>query len=910
MTLADRLTRLPRPHDKERGKDAASGLSIEGDLARLVEGAAGSSPYLASLFRREGDWAAQMLREQPEASLKSILANAAALEDDVTESGLRRCKRRLALLVALADLGGAWDLTQVTGALTSFADVATQRALGAALSVEWRRGRLPRESEADGMVVFAMGKMGADELNYSSDIDLVCLFDEGRHSANSYAERRSAFVRATRRMSSLLNDITSEGYVFRTDLRLRPDPSVTPVCLSMDAAESYYEALGRTWERAAWIKARPAAGDLTAGEGFLERLRPFVWRRHLDFVAIRDAHDMRLRIRDHKSTHGTALEKRNVKLGLGGIREIEFFTQTRQLIAGGRDPSLRCRRTLEGLQRLAAAGWVGQDDADALSRDYEFLREIEHRLQMIGDAQTHLLPGDEEGFARLAALTGRDAADLRDDLRDRFDRVARLTEDFFAPHEQGAVALAHEDREAMAKWRGYPALRSTRAVEIFERLAPAIFDRVRRTADRARTLRHLEDFIGGLPAGVQIFSLFEANPQLIDLVVDIVDSSPDLARYLGGNAEVFDAVIGGRFFARWPGREELTDELRSKLDEAADYERQLDAARRWQKEWHFRVGVHLLRGLIDPQELGRSYADVAEATIAGLWPRVVAEFSRKHGDPPGKGAAVIGMGSLGAAMLTAASDLDLIVVYDADGSEGSTGRRPLAPRPYYARLTQALVTALTAPTAGGRLYQVDMRLRPSGRQGPVATALSGFETYQREEAWTWEHLALTRARVIAGEPATSGRAEALLRDLVEPARSSEPILRDTADMRRRLTEAQRETIPWEAKSGPGRLLDIDLAAAASTLIGNGWPRDPAHQLASADLFTAEEQAVLMETHTLLWNVQASARLLTGGTMDEAAAETPLARRATEFDGAADLARRIDERAKASAAIIDNAIGEA
>ena len=441
MSLVDRLTRFPRAHDRERGSDAASDLSLEGDLNRLVAGAAGSSPYLAGLLRRERGWATEMLRDEPEAVLASIVAEVDALQDDEVERGLRRCKSRVALLVALADLGGAWDLSNVTGALTRFAEAATRRALAAALAIEWRRGRLPNESDSDGMVVFAMGKMGAGELNYSSDIDLVCLFDEARHPPDTYADRRSAFVRATRRMSSLLNDITSDGYVFRTDLRLRPDPSVTPVCLSMDAAENYYEALGRTWERAVWIKARPVAGDIAAGESFLERLRPFVWRRHLDFVAIRDAHEMRLRIRDHKATHGTALEKRNVKLGPGGIREIEFFTQTRQLIAGGRDPSLRVRQTLEGLKRLTASGWVGQDQADALSRDYEFLREIEHRLQMIGDAQTHLLPGDAEGFARLADLAGRDAASLREDLQDRFDRVARLTEDFFAPQETGGRAL-------------------------------------------------------------------------------------------------------------------------------------------------------------------------------------------------------------------------------------------------------------------------------------------------------------------------------------------------------------------------------------------------------------------------------------------------------------------------------------
>jgi glutamate-ammonia-ligase adenylyltransferase len=902
MQFADRMTRQPRAHDSDRGREAAEAVGLTGDLRALVEGMAGSSPYLATLVRRETDWLRTTLSATPEAALAELLETVPAIGYEAVGSGLRLAKRRLALLVALADLGGLWALDEVTGALTDFAIAATRRALEAALARERKRGRLPGESEADGMVVFAMGKMGARELNYSSDIDLVCLFDEERH-AEAYAERRTAFVRATRGLAALLGEITAEGYVFRTDLRLRPDPSVTPVCLSMGAAESYYEALGRTWERAVWIKACPVAGDVPAGEAFLERLRPFVWRRHLDFVAIRDAHDMRLRIRDHKATHATGLEKRNVKLGPGGIREIEFFTQTRQLIAGGRDPNLRVRRTLDGLSRLADAGWVSRDDAVTLGDDYRFLREIEHRLQMIGDAQTHVLPGDAEGFARLAALAGRDVAGLRDELAACFERVAALTEDFFAPqtHE---TTLAVDDRAAMAKWRGYPALRSPRAVEIFERLAPSLFARVGRTADRERTLRHLEDFIGGLPAGVQLFALFEANPQLVDLVVDIADSAPELARYLGANAAVFDAVIGGRFFAPWPGTEALAGELRQRLARSDDYERQLDAARRWQKEWHFRVGVHMLRCLIDPEEAGRQYAALAEATIRVLWPAVVAEFAASHGAPPGNGAAVIGMGSLGAGLLTPSSDLDLIVVYDAEGDAASTGRRPLAARLYYARLTQALVTALSAPTAAGKLYEVDMRLRPSGRQGPVATSLAAFETYQREEAWTWEHLALTRARVVAGDAGPGAAVTRFLESLLGPARPPGPILGDTADMRRRLTDAHRDIGPWETKRGPGRTLDIELAAAASTLVAEGWPRNLHAQLDASGLFERDETEALADAHALLWSAQAAARLLGGGDPSPALAETPLFRRVTGETSPDAVAGVLEGRAAASARIID------
>ncbi|CAN0507079.1 unnamed protein product, partial [Laminaria digitata] len=563
---------------------------------------------------------------------------------------------------------------------------------------------------------------GAGELNYSSDIDLICLFDETRYDPDDYHEARSTLVRATRKMAATLNDLTGEGYVFRTDLRLRPDPSVTPVCMALEAAERYYESVGRTWERAAYIKARPSAGDLDAGARFLKTLTPFVWRKHLDFAAIQDAHDMRLRIREHKGFHGRiTLPGHNMKLGRGGIREIEFFTQTRQLIAGGRDPELRVRGTVDGLHRLAAKGWLPQDVADKLAGHYRAHREVEHRVQMIGDAQTHDLPKSPEGMQRLACLMGRDLREVETDLRARLTEVHDLTEGFFAPDacDSRSAPDVFADSPLPSRWHSYPCLRSQRAVEIFKRLRPEVLRRLAEAARPDEALAAFDSFLRGLPAGVQLFSLFEANPQLIDLLVDIVGTSPDLARYLSRNAGVFDAVIAGDFFSPWPGADALRAALLDELDRAGDYELKLDAARRWAKDWRFRIGVHLLRGLMEPAEAGKAYADLAGAVLAGIWPQVQTMFSEKHGPPPGRGAVVLGMGSLGARRQHARSDLDVIVIYDAEGVEASDGRKPLASRTYYARLTQALITAMTAPMAEGKLYEVDMRLRPSGNQGPV-----------------------------------------------------------------------------------------------------------------------------------------------------------------------------------------------
>ncbi len=824
QNLTARLTRHPIPFDPVQGADAWAGLSdLPPEFRGLIEGAAGCSPYLRDLMRREGEWLRGALAEAPEAAFDGILAPLDQVPLDQLGDALRQAKRRAALLTALADLGGVWPVMTVTAALTALADRAVHLAITRLVADEIRRGKLPGQGDGDaatgaGMFALAMGKMGAGELNYSSDIDLICLFDQDRYGAD-WQEARAAFIRVTRKMAALLSDVTGDGYVFRTDLRLRPDASVTPVCISMAAAYGYYEAEGRTWERAAYIKARPCGGDLAAGERFLKTLTPFVWRKHLDFAAIQDAHDMRLRIRAHRGLNGRVeVEGHDLKLGQGGIREIEFFTQTRQLIAGGRDPSLRDRTTLGGLAALARQGWVPEAAAEELSDLYRCHREVEHRLQMVNDAQTHEMPATAEGVARIAAFCGQDAASFRRDYLDRLERTNRLTEGFFAPSEaEEGPELSDHARTVVQGWSAYPCLRSDRAQGIFRRLRPALLKRLARVAHPDEALMALDGFLKGLPAGVQVFSLFEANPALVDLIIDIAGTAPDLARHLSRNSGVLDAVIGGSFWAPWPGMAALREELAARLAEVPDYEARLDTARRWQKEWHFRVGVHHLRGLIDGFEAGKLYADLAEAVIAALWPVVVADFEAKHGAQPGRGAVVIGMGSLGAARLNAASDLDLIVIYDAGGAEASEGRRPLPTRQYFARLTQAMVTALTAQTAEGRLYEVDMRLRPSGRQGPVATSIESWRGYQMTEAWTWEHLALTRARVLAGDAGLAAEVEAARREVIALKGQGTQVLPDVADMRARLAAAKPAEGPWDAKRGAGRMMDVELFAQVMAL---------------------------------------------------------------------------------------------
>ena len=921
MTFSQRITRIPRPFDPERGVDALKHLpDLPQELRDLFQGTAGCSPYLAELMHHEADWIVPAIDDPEDALTKCLAINWREADLPTT---LRQAKRRVALLTALADLGGVWNLENVTQALTQLADVAVDAALRSALLPLVNRGKLPGMSETDvegacAVTVLAMGKMGAFELNYSSDVDLICLFDETRFDADDYATLRSGFARAVRQMCTTLSDTKAGGYVFRTDLRLRPDPSVTPVVLSMSAAERYYESLGRTWERAAYIKARACAGDIAAGSAFLDTLHPFVWRKHLDFAAIEDAHNMRLAIREHKGLGGPiTLPKHNMKLGRGGIREIEFFTQTRQLIAGGRNPELRLRGTVPALEKLTAEGWIPDTQAHQLIDHYRFHRTVEHRLQMVQDAQTHSLPGSDEGMTRLADMMDMDPKALRVELSERLSAVHLETEGFFAPAQPETTEVEDADTQfdtsVLDRWRGYPALRSERAQAGFDRIRPHLLAGLQAAARPEEALAAFDGFLAGLPAGVQIFALFEANPQLVDLLLDVLTVAPPLAEYLSRNARVLDAVIGGDFFADWPDPNELESSLATALQAQGDYESKLDTARRWAKEWHFRAGVHHLRGITSAEEAGAQYADIADASLRALWPHVIAQFSIRHGPPPGRGAAIVGMGSIGSARMTPASDLDLIVIYDPADATESTGDRPLAARPYYARLTQALVTALSAQTAEGRLYEVDMRLRPSGSQGPVATSWKSFQTYHRNEAWLWEHLALTRARCLAGPADLVADLDELLNEVLGQDRNIETVRTEILAMRQRIADAKQSAGPFDAKTGRGRLQDVELFIQAAALLAGTHARDicAAAPLTQAmGLTTGNGADTLAGTYTQAWALQVAMRLVTrdpaqAHTLGQGAKAMILrAANATNMDDAASqLANAFDQ----AATVIDDGL---
>ncbi|HXO02169.1 MAG TPA: bifunctional [glutamine synthetase] adenylyltransferase/[glutamine synthetase]-adenylyl-L-tyrosine phosphorylase, partial [Stellaceae bacterium] len=693
------------------------------------------------------------------------------------------------------------------------------------------------EPDESGLIVLGMGKLGGGELNYSSDIDLILLYDPARAAPLERDVLHGFFNRLARELVRILDERTGDGYVFRTDLRLRPDPRSTPLVMSVDAALSYYESAGQNWERAALIKARPVAGDREAGRRFLGELQPYIWRKHLDFAAIADIHSIKRQIHAYRGGGRIAVLGHDIKIGRGGIREIEFFAQTQQLIWGGRRRDLRVGGTCEALARLAAAGRIDESDRAALTDDYRFLRRVEHRLQMVDDAQTHRLPNDAEGIAKLAVFLGYAGAEtFTGEVLAHLGSVEKHYAELFeeAPSLAGSDNLVFTGTdddpgtlETLAKmgfaspgavvgmvrdWHHgrMRATRSQRAREILTELVPELLRIFGATAAPDTALRRFDEFLSRLPAGVQLFSLFHANPGLLRLVADLMAEAPLLAENLARRPALLDAVLSQDFLAPLPRRAALAADLAELIAGARDFEDTLDLLRRWANERRFQIGVQLLHRILDPAAAGGALADVAEAVLGALLPAVSRDFARVHGEIPGGEVTILAMGRLGGREMTASSDLDLILIYDApETSEASDGARPVAISTYYARLCQRLIGAITAPTAEGRLYDVDMRLRPSGASGPIATSLAHFALYQHDSAWTWEHMALTRARPVAGDARLGRRIEAAVAVALRRPRDSARLVADVAEMRQRIADEHPRPPPLDLRNRRGGLVDLE-----------------------------------------------------------------------------------------------------
>ncbi|MGE5534147.1 MAG: bifunctional [glutamine synthetase] adenylyltransferase/[glutamine synthetase]-adenylyl-L-tyrosine phosphorylase [Acidobacteriota bacterium] len=821
-------------------------LSAHPGLDALLTAIADHSPFLFDLATSDSNRLLRVLQADPDLHLAALLESAAgavaACKDEAQAMQLlRRMKSEAALLIAICDIGGVWPVMRAARALTDVADHAVGAAVRFLLEDAARAGKLKppdrrQPQDGSGYIVLAMGKMGAFELNYSSDIDLIVFYDPAAPALPKDLEPAPFFVRITQRLVKLLQERTADGYVFRTDLRLRPDPASTAIAISTAAASTYYESVGQNWERAAFIKARACAGDIAAGEKILGEISPFVWRKYLDFAAVSDVQAMKQQIHAYRGHGEIAVEGHNIKLGRGGIREIEFFAQTQQLIAGGRNPNLRDRDTLTTLAKLAEGGWIGADARDELTEAYRFLRTVEHRLQMVNDEQTQGLPAERQDLERFARFLGYDS-------RDAFARVlithltrvqghyARLFEAAPAADKPALHFPAdHDDHktldrlselgfraplEASSTVRQWLAgehrlLKGDVAQTQLRELLPVLLEEIARAENPDAVLILFDHFLANLRGAGRLLSLLRQNPDLIGLITLVLGTAPRLADTLARHPHVIDALVDPSFFGALPDEAELRARLDAALAQSSYDEDLLERVRMFGLEYMFLIGVRILSGTVTAQQAGETFARIADVVIQAVHRAIAENFSLTYGRLKGQETAVLAMGKLGGYEMTATSDFDLILVYDFDAQNPeSDGERSLYGAQYFARLTQRLINALTAQTNHGALYQVDMRLRPSGRSGPVATKIDAFAAYQENEAWTWEHMALTRARVVSASPSFAAAVEEVICRVLRRPRDAALIAGDVVEMRSAIAAEKGDGDRWDIKYAAGGLIDIE-----------------------------------------------------------------------------------------------------
>ncbi len=893
--------------------DIRSQLGNSVIAGNLLKSIFGNSPYLSQCIFSDPEFFTYLLIHGSESALERIYEDltrdaAPALGMNEIMRALRVAKKRIALLTAAADIGNAWPLLKITKTLSDFAGSAVDHCLAHLLFQAHTKGDIklsnPENPTPDsGVIILGMGKLGAFELNYSSDIDLIVLYDSEKVVYTGRKFMDEFFIRLTKNLVKMMQERTQDGYVFRTDLRLRPDPGATPIALPLAAAHTYYESQGQNWERAAMIKARPIAGDINCGLEFTEFLRPFVWRKFLDFAAIADIQAIKSQIHTHKGFSEISLDGHNIKIGRGGIREIEFFCQTQQLIEGGRKPSLRSSSTVGTLELLTENGNIESSVRDDLHKAYIFLRTLEHRLQMINDEQTQLLPDQTEDLNRLGMFMGyNDPVEFRDTLettlktvQGHYDRLFQFEETegrkagrlVFTgsdddPETLKSIAdLGFEEpatiSQTIREWHHgrYRATRTTRAQQLLTELMPKILETLADTASPDAAFKRFDAFLKKLPAGVQLFSLFAAYPSLLNLVAKIMGMAPELADRLSSNSTLLDGVLTSDFMDPLEDRDTLTEDLSVMLATGRDFQDVLDISRRWAKDQKFRVGVQILDNIDHGTDLGATVAagaclsTLAEVIIQALLPAVEAELGIRHGKIPGGRFAVLAAGKLGSREMTPRSDADLIFVYDTPDEGAMTdGDKPIPAGLYYTRLSQRFINAISALTGEGALYEVDMRLRPHGNSGPIALPIDGFEKYYMEEAWTWEHLAITRARPVAGDPSLMEDAAVKLSDILCTKRDAAKITDDLLDMRRRLQKEHEGKSFWALKHHEGGLMDLEFICQYLKLRhGADHPEvlepntiSALGKLADAGLIEAKEARDLTAAMKLYLNLQGLIRL--------------------------------------------------
>jgi len=816
------------------------------------------APHLRLLMKRFPDTVAHLAAGELTAATEVHID-----PDRPVAQALRRAKGRLALSLAIGDLAGLLALEQVVGALTDFADLALNATIGAAQT------ELVPGAPLIGFAALALGKHGSRELNYSSDIDPILIFDPETMPHRPRDEPVESAVRIARRVVELMQARDGDGYVFRVDLRLRPSPEATPLALPVNAALSYYESSALPWERAAFIRARACAGDLALGESFLAAIQPFVWRRGLDFGVVHELRAMSHRIRDHYDEGQLFGPGYDLKRGRGGIREVEFFTQIHQLIHGGRDDRLRAAATMPALAALAGGGWITTKECETLSAAYRVLRTIEHRLQMVDDQQTHHLPNDALALTNVAQLHGLNTSgDLLELLSPHVTSVGAIYDALeidppaALPRAAGSLTAVLGQMgfkhtadivTRIVKWRSgsYRSLRSASAIAALEAVLPSLLVAFGHAAEPLRAINRFDQILERLPTAVNLFLLLKAQPDLLQLLTQILAHAPTLANDLARRADLLDGLIDASALAPIETVDALVRRFRIE-DTTVDLELRLDKIRRITGELRFALGAQIVAGTSDPLDVAAGYARVAEAAVQVATAVTIADYVATHGTVPDSELVILALGRMGGGELTHASDLDLVFIFTGDYRSESDGRKPLGAVHYYNRLAQRVIASLSVPTSAGPLYEIDTRLRPSGAKGELCVSLAGFERYQREEAWVWEHMALTRARVIYGSDTAHAVVQNTLTALLSTPREPKKVMRDAVEMRALIAENKSPMGPLDIKLGEGGLVDLEFCVQVRQLrLGLGSVPQLSRAIAAVGMSDGFEIAYALLTRLLV-----------------------------------------------------------
>ncbi|MGH8084708.1 MAG: bifunctional [glutamate--ammonia ligase]-adenylyl-L-tyrosine phosphorylase/[glutamate--ammonia-ligase] adenylyltransferase [Lysobacter sp.] len=815
---------------------------------------------------------------------------------------LRRHRKAESTRLVWRDVHGLDDVDATLTGSTALAEACLQAALQALeLDFVSRHGVV---RDADGapqrLVVFGLGKLGGGELNFSSDVDLVYGYAQGGTSDGARPlDAEPYFSRLGQQLAKLLDEVTADGFCHRVDLRLRPYGNAGRVAWSFAAMEQYFQHEGRDWERYAWQKARPVAGDIAAGEDFLETLRPFVYRRYLDYGALDGLRAMKAAIAAEVARKELADD---IKRGPGGIREIEFLVQALQLIRGGREPELRERQLQPALAALVEAHQIEPDAGAALAEAYRFLRRLENRLQMLRDAQTHALPDGELDRARIAGALGYpDWGALRTALDQRRAGVSEEFAALLAPRrrvrEPGALADywralrdssdRAEDATVLveagfddagqadgllrdfARSPGVRGLSDSTAARL-DRVLPALLHGAAQSSQPLLALRRLLAMLHNILRRSAYLALLDEQPPALARLVEVVSHSALLAERLAAYPLLLDELLDARIGGPLPDRDELIAACLTVANDAIagdDVEAVLNALNEVRQALGFRIAMATRDGRQDAVESTRQLAWLADGVVMRVLALARREIVAAHGEVPGARFAVLGYGSLGGEELGFGSDLDLVFLYDVqadgDGDDAiSDGARPLEASRWFARLAQKVVALLGTVTAAGRLFDVDVRLRPDGAKGLLVSTLASFADYQRSRAWNWEHQALVRARCVSGDASLCSDFGRIRGDTLGRERDPAQVRADVGKMRARMrAELDRsDAAAFDLKQGEGGLVDLefllqalvlDHADAVPGLLG---PRDTpglVEALHRAGVFDDDIRAVLHAAHATL-----------------------------------------------------------